>query len=88
MAHTKPVRTAHWHAARAEELLRDAGAPQIDRWWHRWYRQELIARAQVHATLAAALPMETTVYAAADQAAPTAADASADWATPLSGVDR
>jgi hypothetical protein len=59
MTEKNPLFSATWHAARAEDLTRLALSASMSGWWKRGRRRELLAAAQVHATLGAvAMPVD------------------------------
>jgi hypothetical protein len=59
-----PLFSATWHAARAESLADVALSASMSGWWKRGRRRDLLAAAQVHATLGAvAMPVELPMKA-------------------------
>lgn len=66
MTTEKPAHTADWHAATAESLADLARSASMAGWFNRHRRADMLARAQVHATLGAvAMVVDNPVAAAA-----------------------
>jgi hypothetical protein len=74
MTNDRPLFSADWHARRAEHLTDLAAS--MNGWWQRGRRRDLLAAAQVHATLGAvAMPAGNYVERLALADIPTTAEA-------------
>lgn len=85
----RPAQSADWHARRGEDLARLANSASMAGWFKRGKRRELLAAAQVHASLgAAAMPTGAMLERLATaEAEAEAADARAsDLASQLADV--
>ncbi|MGW3615292.1 hypothetical protein ACWD6N_36885 [Micromonospora sp. NPDC005163] len=91
MNETAPTFSADWHARRAEELVDLACSASMAGWFKRGRRRDLLAVAEVHATLgASAVPSGDHVerLAIAEAEASAAMAQAADLTEQLDGVER